>query len=348
MEEDYHNIQVASFLSTYLAQDGVTVKNYRCVDQNYGTYAPANNPWWHMAACYWTQQLGYPCSVYASYSHDCNLAAGGSESNDSIRAGPVAADYDNTDAHIALHSNGSSGYCVGAGCPTGTETYYDSDQEHAAYTAVSKSLATSVHNAVLSAIRTKYTDPTWTSRGVLDANGAYAETRIPQRPAILIELAFHDTCDHDALYLQDNFFRSTAMWGVYKGICDYFGTTPTWDYYSYEVVSDTLPATMAVGSTTTAQITLRNRGVLWNDTRQFRLGAVGDSDPFTTTTRYNVGGEIGPTQTRTFTITLKAPATPGTYTTDWRMVRESVTWFGPTVSKNIAVIDNQPPASLQT
>src|ERR1019366_4329880 len=45
-----------------------------------------------------------------------------------------------------------------------------------------------------------------------------------------------------------------------------------------------------------------------------------------------------------FTITLTAPATPGSYTTDWRMVREAVTWFGPTVSKSIAVIDNVAPS----
>jgi N-acetylmuramoyl-L-alanine amidase len=344
LQEDYNNIQIVTFLSTYLAQDGVTVKNYRCVDQSYGTYTPANNPWWHMAACYWTKQMGYPCSVYASYTGDCTLASGGTEGNDAIRAGPVAADYDNTDAHIALHSNGSSGYCVGAGCPTGTETYYDSDPEHAAYTTVSKSLATYVHNSILSTIQTKYTDATWTSRGVRDAAGAYAETRIPQRAAILIELAFHDTCDHDALYLQDNFFRSTSMWAVYKGVCDYFGTTPTWDYYSYEALSNSLPATMLVGATTNVTITLRNRGVLWNDTKQFRLGAVGDSDPFTTTTRFNVGAEISPSQIKTFTITLTAPAAPGTYTTDWRMLRESVTWFGPTMSKSITVIDNQAPS----
>ena len=344
LQEDYHNVQVATFLDIYLAQDGVTVKDYRCINQSYGTYSAANHPWWHMASCYWTKQLGYPCSVYASSTGDCTLASGGTESNDAIRAGPVAANYDNTDAHIALHSNGSSGYCIGTGCPTGTETWYDSSTEHANYATVSKSLATYVNNAMISAIQTKYTDAAWQNRGVKDAIGAQAETRIPQRPAILIELAFHDTCDHDGLYLQDNFFRSTTMWGVYKGICDYFGTTPTWDYYSYEALSNSLPATMAVGSTTNATITLRNRGVLWNDAKQFRLGAVGESDPFTATTRFNVGAEISPSQIKTFTITLTAPATPGAYTTDWRMVRETVAWFGPTVSKTITVIDNQAPS----
>jgi N-acetylmuramoyl-L-alanine amidase len=342
-QEDYHNLEVATYLDTYLAQDGATVKKYRCFDKNYGTYAPANHPWWHMAACYWTKEAGYPCSVYASSSGDCTLASGLSESNDSIRAGPVAANYDNTDLHIALHSNGASGDCTGSSCATGTETFYDSDIEHANYTAVSKTLATYVHNALIDTIRTKYTDASWANRGVKDAKGAYAETRIPQRPAILIELGFHDNCSRDAVYLRDNFFRSSCMWAVYKGVCQYFGTTPTWDYYSYEVVSHTLPSTLMVGATTNVQITLRNRGVLWNDTKQFRLGAVGDSDPFTTTTRYNVGAEIPPGQTKTFTITLKAPTTPGTYITDWQMVREGLTWFGPKVSQSIQVVDTQAP-----
>ena len=35
------------------------------------------------------------------------------------------------------------------------------------------------------------------------------------------------------------------MWAVYKGVCDYFGTTPTWDYYSYEVVTNTIPLSEA-------------------------------------------------------------------------------------------------------
>jgi N-acetylmuramoyl-L-alanine amidase len=346
-QEDYHNLEVSQYLDTYLAQDGATVKKYRCFDKNYGNYSPSGHAFWHMAACYWTKQAGYPCSVYASSSGDCNLASGSSELNDAIRAGPVAANYDNTDVHVSLHSNGLSGDCAGAGCPNGTCTYYDSDPEHAAYTLVSSNLAKKVQSALISAIRTKYTDSTWGDRGIGDANGGFAETRVPDRAAILIELAFHDSCDRDALYLRDNFFRSTTMWAVYKGICDYFGTTPTWDYYSYEVVSDDTPLSLAAGSTNTVHIWLRNRGVLWNTAEQFRLGAVGDSDPFSPTTRYDVSGEVGPSKTNKFTLTLIAPATPGTYTTDWRMLRESVTWFGPTVSHSIVVTsgaDTQPPS----
>lgn len=343
-QEDYHNLEISKYLDTYLAQDGATVKKYRAFDKNYGNYAPAAHPFWHMAGSYWLKETGYPCSVYANSTGGCTLGSGtGSEINDNIRGGPVASNYDNTDVHVSLHSNGLSGDCAGSTCPNGTSTYYDSDSEHAAYTLVSSNLAKKVQSALISAIRTKYTDSTWRDRGTLDANGAFAETRVPDRAAILIELAFHDSCDRDAAYLRDNFFRSTTMWAVYKGICDYFGTSPTWDYYSYEVVTNSLPATMVAGSTTTAQITLRNRGVLWNDAKEFRLGAANDSDPFSPTTRYNVGSEVGPNVTKTFTITLTAPSTPGTYLTDWRMLRESVTWFGPTVGRSIVVTDGQPP-----
>ena len=309
--EDDHNLEGMKYLDTFLAQDGATTKQYRCFDKNYGTHS-SGAAWWQMSASYWLKQAGYPCSVYANATGDCNLGTGATEYSDTVRSRPLAADYDNTDAHVSLHSNGLSGDCTGSGCPNGTCTYYEgTSTEHLPWATVSRNLAISVQNAMVSAIRTKYTDASWRDRGALDAAGAFAETRMPDRAAILIELAFHDTCDRDGLYLQDNFFRSTTMWGVYKGICDYFGVAPTWDYYSYEVVSDTLPSALSPGQTVTAQITVRNRGVLWNDAEQFSLGAVGDSDPFSTTMRYGVGGEVDTGVTRTFTLTLTAPLTPG-------------------------------------
>jgi hypothetical protein len=113
--------------------------------------------------------------------------------------------------------------------------------------------------------------------------------------------------------------------------------TPTWAFYSDEIVTNDIPVSMTPGQTATVHITFRNRGVLWNDARSFRLGAVGDSDPFTATTRYNVGSEIGPNTNKTFTLTFTAPTTPGTYTSDWRMLREGVNWFGQTLTVNVTV-----------
>ncbi|HQL78723.1 MAG TPA: Ig-like domain repeat protein [Verrucomicrobiota bacterium] len=335
--EDDHNLEIMKYLNQYLTQDGAVTKVYRCLNKNYGTHSGSGEPWWRVSAGYWLQLNGYPCSVYASYTGDCTLGSGASESSDSLRSRGLASDYDGTDIYVSLHSNGYQGDCAGTDCPNGTCTYYDTSTEHAAWGAISQTLATEINTEIVDSIRNKYGDTTWRNRGAIDANGNQAETRIPNRAAVLIELAFHDSCDRDGLYLQDNFFRSTTMWATYKGICDYFGVTPTWDYYSDEFVSHDIPASMMAGSTATVHIIFRNRGVLWNDARSFKLGAVGDSDPFTATTRYNVGGEVDPGATKTFTLTFTAPETPGTYTTDWRMLREGVAWFGATLTTSVVV-----------
>jgi len=340
--EDDHNVEITRYLDIYLRQDGATTINYRCLDKNAGVYPTANTPWWQMGGSYWLQHIGYPCSVYACDSGDCNLGVGGDESTDNIRCRPVASDYDNTDIHIAMHTNALSGDCYGTACPNGTETFYDNSAEHAAYGAVSRTLAQNIQSQLINVIRTKYSDASWSDRGAKDANGAYAETRIPDRPCVLVELAFHDSCDRDAAYLKDNCFRSMVTWAIYKGICSYFGVTPTWDIYSYEIVSDDIPDVMDRFETRDVHITLHNRGCLWNEAQRFRLGAVDDSDPFTTQTRVTIPTEVEPDQDYTFTIRFKAPGQVGTYRTDWRMLREYTTWFGPTVVKDVQVLDLTP------
>lgn len=342
-EEDFHTLEMVQYLQTYLAADGMTVKLVRCLDKNFGsddtttgTHIASGKPWWQMASNYWTQQLGYPCGVYASYTGDCTTGSGGDEGSDDVRARPLMSDQDGTDIYVSVHTNGFAGDCTGS-CPTGTETYYDSTSPQA---AGSQTLANNINPAVLGAI-TSNVDASWSCHGtcVKNSNGAYGEIRIPNRPATLTELGFHDTCDRDAdgNHLRDNYFRSAAMWGIYNGICAYFGTGPTWGFYSDEYIGDTIPTTMNAGQNYNVSITLRNRGVLWAAARNYRLGAVGDSDPFTATNRINIAGEVGPGNTYTFSFTMTAPATGGTYTTDWQMVRDGYTWFGVTLSKQILV-----------
>lgn len=341
--EDLHNVDLMAILNTYLLQDGATIKNTRCVDKNYGNYS-SGTPWWYMSGAYWLKHLGYPCSVYASYTDDCNLGTGASESSDSLRSRPLASDYDNSDLYVSVHTNGFTGDCTG-NCPNGTLTGYDlSSSEHATWGAISQQLALAVNTNLVNAIRTHYNESTWQNRGIIDSAGGSAETRIPNRAAILIEVAFHDTCDRDGLYLQDNFFRSITMWGSYAGICQYLGVSPTYAAYSCDFVSDTIPATMTVGQSYNVSITFRNRGLLWNSARGFALGAVGNSDPFTGTTRVSPSSEVWPNTTWTFNFTLTAPATPGAYTTDWQMLREGVTWFGPQFARVITV--NAPTGNL--
>jgi N-acetylmuramoyl-L-alanine amidase len=336
-EEDYHNLELSVYLNQYLTQDGATVKVYRCLNKAQGNYSVSGDPWWHMSAAYWLKNIGYPCSVYASNTNDCTLGSGSSEANDSLYSRGLASNYDNTDLYISIHTNGLSGYCTGSGCPTGTATYYcnTANSSHTAWGTISANLASAVQSNIISVVRNQYGDTTWKNRGTVDSS--LAETRMPERAAILIELAFHDTCDHDSLYLEDNFFRSATMWATYKGVCDYLGVTNTYAFYSDEYVSDTIPTEMEPGKSYAVSVTFRNRGVLWTESKQIRLGAVDNSDPFSSATRVQVSGEVDPGSTYTFSFTLTAPSTTGTYTTDWRMLRESVTWFGDTVTKQVVV-----------
>lgn len=345
--EDDHNLEMIQYLEEYLLSDGATVKVPRCTNKNYGTYSPAGEPWWRMASVYWTWHTGYPCSVYGSTT-DCTPGSGADEWNDDVRARPLSSDYDASDIYFGLHTNALSGDCTGSGCPTGSDIFYDCSTEHAAWCNVSRTLQQNVYPALLDAIRNKMPEPNWNDHGIHeDTTGSYGEIRIPDRAAVLLELGYHDTCDYDALLLADNFFRSTAMWGIYKGICDYFSVTPTWAYYSDELVTHNIPSTMTPGQIANVQITFKNRGVLWNSARGFKMSAVGGSDPFTSTLDYAIASETGPGANYTFNLTLTAPTTTGSYVTDWRMQRTGYQWFGATCSQTITVsgtADTTPPS----
>jgi hypothetical protein len=114
------------------------------------------------------------------------------------------------------------------------------------------------------------------------------------------------------------------------------------DLDASEVVSHTLPATLECGEVAPVTVTMRNTGdTTW--TRYgalggYKLGAVGDSDPFHPGRVWLPSGvAVAPNQTYTFAFDLTAPQQGGTYTTDWRMVHEGVGWFGPTVARSVVV-----------
>ncbi|MDO8587870.1 MAG: NBR1-Ig-like domain-containing protein [Armatimonadota bacterium] len=105
------------------------------------------------------------------------------------------------------------------------------------------------------------------------------------------------------------------------------------------VVSNTIPSTMALGQQYSVSITMQNTGeTCWNS-EFFKLAAVGDSDPFTTTTKYAMasGATVMPGQQTTFSFTLRAPVRDGVYVTDWEMSHELITRFGAKLVKVITV-----------
>ena len=128
--------------------------------------------------------------------------------------------------------------------------------------------------------------------------------------------------------MQDDFFKSTTMWAAYKGICDYFGVTPTYDYYSCDLVSSDIPAKIVAGQTVPVHVTFRNHGVVWSAARGFRLDALVTPDPFTGQTLQPIVGEVSPNDTITFTFDLTAPTALGAYQTGWMMARDGYTALG--------------------
>ena len=116
------------------------------------------------------------------------------------------------------------------------------------------------------------------------------------------------------------------------------------------VVSAELPEALACGATFTLRIVMRNTGnTLWTEAERYRLGMVDDQDPFFppgSDTRLKLPDEasVAPGGTWEFVAELRAPAAPGRYVTDWRMVHEAVQWFGASASSEVAVACEAPPA----
>ncbi|NLE57694.1 MAG: N-acetylmuramoyl-L-alanine amidase, partial [Planctomycetes bacterium] len=261
--EDTNSIRLMQYLHQYLTQDGAAVYVPRQLDETDCCHPSETRPFWHMAAYSWLYYEGYPCSVFGSNSGYCSSDLGPDRFNDDIRARPLFADYHNTDIYIAHHTNAYNGSA------SGTITYRDTAMEHPEHEADSYTLALAVQSNVCNVITNVYGIGDWYNRGVADSAGGFGEIRIPDRPACLIELAFHDNCTRDALFLIDPWFRSLTMWAIYKGVCDYFSVTPTWDLYSCEYVSDTIPSSMNPGQSYNVSITFTNRGVLWDSDHGF-------------------------------------------------------------------------------
>ena len=101
-----------------------------------------------------------------------------------------------------------------------------------------------------------------------------------------------------------------------------------------QYVSQNIPTTMVAGRTYTVSVTMRNRGsTTWTRAGNYNLGS---QNPQDTTlwgpnrANLDTGDYIEPIDldTKTFSFTVTAPATPGTYNFQRRMVQDGVEWFG--------------------
>jgi hypothetical protein len=117
-----------------------------------------------------------------------------------------------------------------------------------------------------------------------------------------------------------------------------------------QVVEAWLPMTLGCTAGVTAMVDVRNTGTTtWTARGGYALGAVGDSDPLTASTRLRLRDDesVAPGEVRRFEFALTSPGRAGMFTTDWRVVREGVRWFGGTASQEVRVRCD-PPATVES
>lgn len=105
-----------------------------------------------------------------------------------------------------------------------------------------------------------------------------------------------------------------------------------------QFVSQFVPATFTPGQTRAVSITMKNTGTTtWTDATQFHLGSQNPQDNTTWgLLRVSLPGPVAPGANVTFSFNVTAPNAVGNYNFQWRMVQDTVEWFGD-FTTNVAV-----------
>ncbi len=103
-------------------------------------------------------------------------------------------------------------------------------------------------------------------------------------------------------------------------------------------VSQSVPTSLAPGETRAVSVTMKNTGTAtWTSSAGYRLGSQNPQDNTTWGLgRVLLSSSVIPGASKTFSFTIKAPATVGHYNFRWRMLREGVEWFG-ALSTNVRI-----------
>jgi len=115
-------------------------------------------------------------------------------------------------------------------------------------------------------------------------------------------------------------------------VCDLTFTCRAGNINDSRFVSQSVPVIMNPSQVVDVTVTFENTGTTdWTDADGHRLGSQNPQDNGTWgTNRINLDGadNIPPGASKTFTLQVTAPSAPGTYNFQWRMLQESVEWFG--------------------
>lgn len=207
----------------YLGKEGI----------DYQYIGSGDHPWFHLGSRYYLQWAGFPDSVYSTsegindYVDDyrsrgewVNYLAGGSKVLPTHKGLNVPVDVS-----FCLHTDAGN---TGNDSIVGTLLIYCTRKNGKSFGTydngtpriLSRRFADMVSTHVVNDIRAKY-EPKWMRRGMWDKS--YYEARVPEVPALLMELLSHHNYA-DMKYGLDPQFRFDVSRAIYKGILEFITT----------------------------------------------------------------------------------------------------------------------------
>lgn len=120
--------------------------------------------------------------------------------------------------------------------------------------------------------------------------------------------------------------------------------------FNAEFIAQNVPATLRAGQPYTVLVQMLNAGTApWSEDTRVRLGAMQPQDTRTwrSTGRAYLSEAVAPGSTATFQIPITAPAQPGNYHFQWRMVKEGAQWFGATTQDLVVAVVAGPGPSAE-
>ena len=143
-------------------------------------------------------------------------------------------------------------------------------------------------------------------------------------------------------------FGTTYTTGIITGNCTVTASFSLNSVNDASFVSQSVATTMNTNATQNVSVTMKNIGTTtWTAANSYRLGSQNPQDNTTWQVARVLlagGDSIAPNQSKTFSFTITAPATPGTYHFQWKMVQDGVQWFGGS-STNVDIVVSTPTMS---
>ena len=219
-------------------------ENTQCLGKegiDYSYIGSGEHPWFHLGSRYYLQWAGFPDSVYSTshgindYTDDyrsrgewVNYLAGGSD----VLPGRGGLNVP-VDVSFCLHTDaGNTGnddivgtlliYCTRAAGKQFGKYVNGTPRE------LSRRFANLLSTEIVNDIRAKW-EPNWSRRGMWDRS--YYEARVPEVPAVLMELLSHHNFA-DMRYGLDPQFRFDVSRSIYKGILKFIAQR---DHRSYTI-----------------------------------------------------------------------------------------------------------------